>query len=80
MFGKVPGRVVGTAHDAPRPQLLAYLGMEREEFGGGQLGKVRQLFIHPFNEFLPCRLNAILFPRAASAPNETRFGDVAIAP
>lgn len=54
VFGKVAGRVVGTAHDATRPQLLAYLGMEREQFGGGQLGKVRQLFIHPFNELLPC--------------------------
>jgi len=42
MLGKIAGRVVGTAHDAARPQLIAYMGMEREEFGGGQLGKVRQ--------------------------------------
>ncbi len=39
---KIASRVVCAAHHSPRPQLLAYLGMEREKLRNGHLPKFRQ--------------------------------------
>ncbi len=68
VFSKVPGRAVGAAHDAPRPQFLAYLGMEVEQFSYGQVFKLVQFFIRPFNDIVL----SIRCPKVDSALGQSR--------